>query len=376
MRIMKVTLLTLVLFLALNAGAALATDSQDVELTFTGRTMFQIHYDTSLLAQDFSSYILVEDPTRSELNFNPRDTRIGFTAVTREDAWTYRSVFEIDFYGTNAGNNLIPRLRHGYAEAVHDNGFSLRGGQDWLPIAQQNPGTVDFGILSWGGNLWWRVPQFTVRYQRGKVGALVSIAKHRNSNDQEIAEDMPWVMGRVEVKDVLVAKSVVAIGGGFRSVTIDGHSYDPSIVCAEFKLPLPFGGIVVNGEAYTGQGLGRSFVHYGLDYNPDHADGARDIASVGGFVSVKVPVMEKVDVNFGYGVDNPEDEDIVAPDQGITEGVFTPPYKKNSVLFANVKYRINKRFGTGVELTDYETIAYCGKVFDGQRFTFAWWFVF
>jgi hypothetical protein len=138
---------------------------------------------------------------------------------------------------------------------------------------------------------------------------------------------------------------------------------------------LPFGGIVVNGEAYTGQGIGRSFVHYGLDYNPDHAGGARDIASVGGFVSVKVPVVEKVDVNFGYGVDNPEDEDIVAPDQG-TEGVFTPPYKKNSVLFANAKYRINKRFGTGVELTNYETIAFCGKVFDGQRFTFAWWFVF
>jgi hypothetical protein len=346
----------LILLLAVSAFA------QDVELEITGRTFFAVHYDDGMQAQDFSSYITGDG---KELNFNPRDTRIGFKATSTDGPWKFKSVFEIDFYGTNAGNNLIPRLRLGYTEAANDNGFSLRCGQDWLPIAQQFPGTIDFGVLSWGGNLWWRVPQITARYNRGNIEALGSFTMHRNSNDQEIAEKRPWVMGRVAVKNLLGTKAMVAVGGGYRSVTVEGNDYTPHVITAEFKLPL--GKMLLNGEVYSGQGIGREFVRYGLDYNPDHPDGATEMACTGGFVNLKAPIHCKLDLNVGAGIDNPEDDDL--------EG-SSAPYLKNSVMYANLKYKLTKQFGFGVEYTGYETIGLDEVALDGSRITAAWWYIF
>lgn len=372
MKTVQVTGLILLL-----CGAAFA---QDVEVDITGRTVFCVHYDDGLQAQDFSSYIT--DADEQELNFNPRDTRIGFKAVSTDGPLTFKSVFEVDFYGTNASNNLIPRLRLGYAEVAHSNGVSLRFGQDWLPIAQQFPGTVDFGVLSWGGNLWWRVPQVTARYNSGNIEALASLAMHRNSNDQEIDEKMPWVMGRIAAKNLFGTNAMVALGGGWRSVTVAAvtdptidpdidpvtftdNDYSPHVIAAEFKLPI--GSMLLNGEVYSGQGVGREFVRYGLDYNPYHPDGATEMACRGGFVNLKVPVNCKLDFNVGIGVDDPEDEDL--------EG-STAPYLKNRVMYANLKYKMTKQFGFGVEYNDYETIAVNEDVRDGSRMTFACWYIF
>ncbi len=90
-----------------------------------------------------------------------------------------------------------------------------------------NPGTIDFGILSWAGNLWWRLPQFTVRYDQESFETLISLAAHRNSNDQEIQEQMPWLMGRIAAKNVIADNTTLAIGGGVRSVTVGGVDYTP-----------------------------------------------------------------------------------------------------------------------------------------------------
>ncbi|MCP4143749.1 MAG: hypothetical protein GY752_00540 [bacterium] len=344
----------------LLCGAAFA---QDVDVDITGRTVFCIHYDDGLQSQDFSSYIT--DADEQELNFNPRDTRIGFKAISTDGPWTFKSVFEVDFYGTNASNNLIPRLRLGYAEAANSNGLSMRFGQDWLPIAQQFPGTVDFGVLSWGGNLWWRVPQVTARYNKGNIETLASLATHRNSNQQEIDEKMPWVMGRIAAKNLFGTKAMVALGGGFRSVIFAGNEYSSHVIAAEFKLPI--GKTLINGELYSGQGVGREFVRYGLDYNPTHPDGATEMACTGGFVNLKVPANCKLDFNVGIGMDDPEDDNLEDS---------TAPYLKNTVIYANMKYKMTKQFGFGVEYNDYETIALDEVARDGSRLTFAWWYIF
>ena len=109
----QVTLAVLVLagIAALTPVPATAGEvSSGVDLRFWGRAIFNMHYDTAQQNVDFMSY-LTEDV--ESLNFNPRDTRLGFSATQKSGDWTYGSVFEIDFYGSNAGNNLLPRLRLG-----------------------------------------------------------------------------------------------------------------------------------------------------------------------------------------------------------------------------------------------------------------------
>jgi hypothetical protein len=351
------------LWFTLPAAGTAGEVTSNVDLRFWGRAVFNLNYDTAQHAVDFMSY-LTDDVT--SLNFNPRDTRLGFAASQQSGDWTYSSVFEIDFYGANSDNNLLPRLRLGYAEARRACGLSIRGGQDWVPIAQQNPGTVDFGIQAWSGNLWWRVPQLTVRYRGDRVEYLVGAMKHRIATDQERQEEMPWLLGRVGLFGLLGEGSLVAIGGGWRAVTVGGADYTPYLGALEFVVPFGDSGLVLNGEVYYGAGIGREFIHYGFDYNPDHPDGAREITSLGGFASLKIPVAPRVDLNLGYGLDDPDDDDL---------GGFDARYLKNTSLFGNVKVNVTRHFGWGLEVSHFITDRSAGEL-TGQRFTGSWWFIF
>lgn len=366
----RVSRILAVLSLAVVAGgipftAAAGEVTSGVDLKFWGRAVFNMHYDTGLQALDFMSYL--KDEETESLNFNPRDVRLGFSASQKSEDWTYSSVFEIDFYGDNASNNLLPRLRLGYAEAKRASGLSIRGGQDWIPVAQQNPGTIDFGIQSYSGNLWWRVPQLTVRQRSCKVEYLIGAMKHRISGDQERQEKMPWLMGRIGLFEPLGKGSLFAVGGAWRSVTVAENDYSPYLGALEFVLPFGKSGLVLNGEAYYGAGFGREFLHYDLDYNPSHPDGATEIKSLGGFASLKIPVSPRVDVNLGFGLDDPDDDDLDGAE---------PPYLKNTSFFGNFKYNVTRNFGWGLEVAHFITDKGDAGELTGQRFTGSWWFVF
>ncbi|MEN8006117.1 MAG: hypothetical protein ABFS42_03840 [Candidatus Krumholzibacteriota bacterium] len=381
------SLVCLMFTLSLMSMAVSATAegevSSGVDLKFWGRAKFDMQYDTGRQAVDFMGYL--KDDSTEQFSFNPRDTRLGFKAGSAQGEWTYSGVFEIDFYGANAGNSLIPRMRLGYAEAKKSNGLSIRGGQDWIPVAQQNPATLDFGVQSWSGNLWWRVPQVTVRYKPDNIEFLVSAMKHRVSNSQEQQEKMPWLLGRVAFSDLLGEGSLVALGGGMRSasdvtftmdniapppdVLVSTADYSSHLVALEFKAPVGEK-FVVKGEVYTGKGLGREFVHYGFDYNPWHPDGATEIESKGGFVSLSFAASDKVGLNGGFGTDDPKDEDLNGSGA---------PYLKNQTIFANLKYKVTKQFGWGVEFINFTTtVADVDDERDltGQRFTASWWYIF
>jgi len=339
-----------------------ATILSSVDLRFWGRAVMNVHYDTDDIRgnTDFATYITAEG--NEEVNFNGRDTRFGFSASSKAGAWDASMVAEIDFYGTNEGNNLIPRLRLGYVKLDNANGLSYRLGQDWIPIAQQNPGTVDFGILAWAGNLWWRVPQLTVRKKSGKLEYLGSLMKHRVSTSQENQEDMPWVLGRVQWSD---AGKLLALGLGTRSVDVDDASYSPFMAVLEFKAPLG-GKASVKGELWTGAAIGREFIRYGLDYN---RTATSEIESVGGFASLNLKAGSG-GFNLGIGLDDPDDDDALAG--GDTAATFL----ENQVIFANYKGKLGKQFGYGFEIMDFDTTQIDGASISANRFTLSFSYAF
>lgn len=314
--------------LVFAAAATAGEVASAVDTKIWGRAVFNAHDDTAIQARDFMSY-LTDDPTE-EVNFTPRDTRFGF------------------------------------AEAANGRGLSIRGGQDWVPVAQQNPWALDFGIQSWSGNLWWRVPQVTVRCKPQKTEFPFSAMKHRISNDQEMQEKMPWLLGSVASSDVLGAGSLVVFGGGFRSAEVDSVDYAAYLAALELKLPLG-NKVTLTGEDYLGEGVGREFVHYGFDCNPDHPDGAREIRSQCGFLSLMYAAPPKIELSAGYGLDDPRDEDLADS---------AAPYLKNSSFIANLKYKVTPQFGRGLEVIHLVTAVGAADDLSGQRFTGSWWYIF
>ena len=320
-----------------------------------GRIKFDLNYDTA----EFKKYndfigVVKEDASNDSVNFNPRDTRFGFETSHTGGNWTAKGRFEIDFYGTNSGSNLIPRMRLGYVDlANNSSGTSLRAGQDWIPVAQQNPATIDFGVLTAAGNLWWRVPQVTLRQKLGDVELLLSAMKHRRE-DTEDEERMPWFLGRVAYN--FGDGNLVALGGGYRTGEYisdagvhTGKDIDRSLVALELKLNL--GPVLLKAEGFWGEALGKDFLRYDMDVNDSDPNNPKEIEAIGGFISLTANATDDLSVSAGYGIDDPRNDDMKTMRGSLGDRQFT----KNSIAFLNTWYKVTKGVKVGAEIMYVET---------------------
>ena len=112
-----------------------------------------------------------------------------------------------------------------------------------------NPSTIDFGILSSAGNLWWRVPQATVRQKLGNFEILASAMKHRTIvNERE--DRMPWILSRVAYSNgFLGEKGMLALGAGYRHADYgvdNSEDTDRWLVCGEFRYK--YNALTLKGE--------------------------------------------------------------------------------------------------------------------------------
>jgi hypothetical protein len=318
MRGLVIKLLVVILCLGLALPALVAADepvTSKYNVKIWGRVKMDYSYDTAQFVNynDFLGVPADSQATANQTNdstdFNGRDTRLGFSASHDVDGWAGKGVVELDFYGTNSGDNLIPRLRLGYADLANkDWGTSVRAGQDWNPVMQLNPSTIDFGILSATGNLWWRRPQLTVRQQvEGGLEFLVSAMLARRQSTASESR-MPWLLGRVAYSfDLAGGKHMAALNGGYQhdktSATAD--SIDRTLLGAELKFD--FDPVLVKGEFWWGEGIGGDFLRYGLDTYTNGAGDVRTWEAWGFWADVTYKIIPKWSVTAGFGMDNPDD---------------------------------------------------------------------
>ncbi len=344
-----------------------------------GKIKVDFNYDTASFAKynDFIGAVAMGSGHRNDsTNFNPRDSRIGFIASYKYGDWLVKGRIETDFYGGNEGDNLIPRMRLAYIELKNTSGTDIVVGQDWVPVAALNPSTIDFGILTAAGNLWWRVPQITVRQNFGNIQILGSIMKHRRQST-EADDTMPWILARIQYKDGILGQgNMIALGGGYRHANYgdygpDGNltstdtsqkNTDRYLVCLEAKFG--FGPVEMKGELWTGQGIGRNFLRYdlGLAYNGAPA------RATGGWADITYKVNSKVNVTAGYGFDNPDNKDI---GDWVNDRRFT----KNEQYFLNTWYSLAKPLKIGAEWVYVETQRH-QEIDTGNRFTVSMQYVF
>ncbi len=330
------------------AGTGTVT-SKGADFQIYGKTKMEVNYDTVRFTKynDFLGVVANDQDWKNDsTNFNPRDTRLGAVGTFVQDDWTAKGHLEIDFYGDNNGNNLIPRMRHGYVSIKNKGcGTELVMGQTWIPISKLFPSTIDFGVLSAGGNLWWRVPQVTVNQTiMDDVTLTLSAMQHRRINT-DTNERMPWVMGRTAYAlEGDPVKGLVAIGGGYR----DTNDVERWVVCGEMKMTYKI--VTFKSEVWTGSGVGGHFLRYDLDTN----DLNEPIDAFGTWADVTVKVMPDLSVTAGYGMDNPKDKHLF-DDQRTAMQLNDREFTLNQVIYGNCWYTIMTGVKIGLEVMHIET---------------------
>ena len=332
----------------------------NTEWMLYGKIKVDFNYDTAQFVRYNDFVGAVANPAshtdykNDSTNFNPRDTRFGFWAAHKEGDWLVKGRFEIDFYGTNSGNNLIPRMRLAYVNLTNvSTKTSVLIGQDWIPVARLNPSTLDFGILTAAGNLWWRVPQITVRQKVGNnLEFLVSAMKHRRL-DPAREDRMPWLLARVAYTGSLSgADYMFALGGGYRHASYgenDSYDIDRYLVVGEWKISLLDKRLTFKGEAWWGQGIGECFLRYELDGYEDN-DVFHVAEATGMWADLTYKFAPRWSATIGFGIDNPVDGDMPAK-ASMSDRQFT----QNTQYFANIWYNITKPLKVGLEFIHIET---------------------
>jgi len=347
------------------------------DMQIYGRVKVDINYDTA----EFKYYneglgaVAAGNAENDSTNFNPRDTRFGLKVARRDDQWLSEARIETDFYGTNAGNNLIPRMRLGYVKLTNDDwNTSLLVGQDWIPVAQMNPPTIDFYVLAAAGNLWWRVPQITLRKKIGNFELLASAMRHRRINTDEGSR--PWALGRIFYTNGILGKGgLLALGGGFQNTEVknaNGRRNDVDRWLLALELKLKFGKFTFKAEPWIGEGLDKEWLRYDMGINPydnRFADKNRrpdTIRSRGGFASLSYAMSPKLNFSLGYGMDDPRVEDMKGMKGTLDDRQFT----KNELYFFNTWYSVTSAVKMGVEVMYLETERF-NDTNNGTRLTFS-----
>ena len=334
-----------------------------------GRVKMDYIYDTSQFVcyNDFLGVPADSNVTngqgRSSTDFNPRDSRLGFSASHAVESWAGKGVVELDFYGDKqSSGTLIPRMRLAYVDLANkDWGTSVRAGQDWTPVLQLNPSTIDFGVLSATGNLWWRRPQFTVRQDvdLGDTGGLQFLASAMvgtrvNTNSET---RYPWMLGRVAYSfDLVGGKHMIAVDGGYQhdrlaagSTPGDGPKVTRWLAGGEFKFD--FNPLLLKGEIWTGQAIGGDFLRYDLDTYTNGNGDLKEWKAWGGWVDLTYKIIPKLSVTAGIGYDNPSNTGYRAPVSGGTTGnpadrTFLYAYN----AYANTWYTLGPDVKVGFEV--------------------------
>lgn len=148
-------------------------------LKLGGYVHFNVYYmNNEVLGTDTPAYVLPKNPNdftknnhEDQLTLSARDTRLRM-ALLGPKAWHFDSsaIIEIDFYGNlpNSGTSIRqaqPRMRLAYMEMKHKD-LVFRFGNDWMVAAPQFMTTFD-PFNGWTqGNLWMRVPQAKLMYNK------------------------------------------------------------------------------------------------------------------------------------------------------------------------------------------------------------------
>ena len=330
-------------------------------IKLSGLILFNGFVNTRQVDVSASPAYAIEGPGSTGLSL--RQTVLGFDArgphlfgaISRAD-------LRVDFFANGAQTNYAASglLRLRTAHAMIDWGKTQSFVEFDRPILEPNSPSSLVAIaqpeLAWAGNLWNWSPQVGVAHQfwlsdATRITAQVSLI--------DTSDPLPSLIGATppattqtersrwpgsEVRVALIhgpddSRTEVGVGGYFSSHrTSYNGSFNAWAVTADARFPLSrYFEITTN--AYRGQALaglgGGGYVNYYLTSNLNQVANALD--DVGGWAQLKTKLSQRVEINNGFGTDNPFAKEIDAA-ASAPQAVTYPGLERNRSFYSNVIY--------------------------------------
>ena len=362
------TLAWILVFLTAAAWVAPASAQEGlpilsrIQLDVYGYVKLDASYDSQqTVAGNLMFFVLPEGPDggKHEFNMTARESRLGLNlSVPGLDEYNVGAKFEIDFYSGVAENAANPRMRLAYL-AIEKGNYSLLAGQDWETFIVAGPGyaviprIVNFSFLADAGALGLRRPQLrlTRDAQIGentrfitKIAAARTIGGDLAGDGQNDGAAAGYPTGQGSL--VLVTRAfgnrqtVLGLSGHFGSERVAAHTrdlpagepvyvprkdYDTWSVIGNISQELS-DTLRVQGGLWSGENLDTYFGGIGQGINPVQQTG---IAAQGGWAQLVYQPTQKLNLNLGYGLDDPKSGDL-NPGQR----------EKNELIFASAFYQV------------------------------------
>jgi len=333
-----------------------------------GYVKLDASYDTHRVQSgDYAYYVLPKEAGEqdNEFNITARETRLGLELMGPDtENWKTSGKIEADFYGPGGtANSANLRLRLGYVDLAHNSGFSARAGQDWETFITVIPRMLNFAVLGDAGQLGIRRPQFRLSQVIPlgatmftlKVAAARAIGEDLDGGGQDDGADsgLPAFQYNTLLETPLLTarKSKFSVSGligretldtvvSNQVVGIDDQNYESWAAIGSAFLPV-HQKVVLQGTLWMGANLDTYYGGIGQGINIVKKTA---IAAKGFWVQVMTDPTEHLNWNLGYGLDDPDDDDLNSGNRA-----------RNTTIFTSLYYKLTTAVTVGVEYINMTT---------------------
>ena len=336
----RIIFLLLTFLMLINAQ----DNSSDSKLTIQPYGYFKLDmiYNTDQMSiGNFARWVLPQstDDATPTTHITANESRLGFLVNNGDIS----GKIEFDFFGVGGGENKPGLMvRKAYVQAKLKN-FTIRVGQDSDVISPLVPGTINYTVAWWAGDIGYRRPMVKLFNTNNGFTWTTAIARNIGGDingdgfDDGTAALIPEFQGRLAYK--LFNKHTIGFSGHYAQRDTLGTDGKYEAWSANLDLNAKITQhLTLNGSSYVGSNTASMLGGIG---NASTMDG---VASQGGWLNLKFNPKTNYSISTGIVMDDPCDCDL-------NDGARS----KNTTIFANAYYDILQGFLIGFEVSYWST---------------------
>jgi hypothetical protein len=364
----KLTALFAIILLMGITGFA-ADDAEKTSVKPYGYIKLDAIYETG--SSSHGNYTLwAKDPGNSDGIFyvTARQTRLGLAikGISFGDFKVSGKV-EVDFHSSGVPENKSYNfMRHAFLK-ISNGSFTVIAGQTSDIISPLVPASLNYPVLWGAGNIGYRRPQLSFRqdFKTGKNTFTIQAGITRTiTGDYDgdgindgIAAGFPTVQARIGGKFSLGANSSLQLGvSGHYGKSKGDFEYTSNSINVDFLLVVSKFKIIA--EFFSGKNLGTYLGGIAQNVNLITNE---EIDAKGFYVNAVAAVSKKVQFSVGYGMDDPDDDNLSIGARA-----------KNTSIFGNIVISLTPSLKTGLQISNWETEYLNWEKQDTLRFQHCW----
>ncbi len=314
-------------------------------MTFYGYIKLDAAYDAGRInVGNYARWVENDEERDNRVHITARQTRLGIQFLGPEsDLIKTTGKVEIDFYGGGAENKNMIMMRHAFMNIYWAKAdLSILAGQTSDVISPLVPGTINYVVAWWAGNIGYRRPQvrITKRISIGELARLeLQAAVVRSIGGT--SEKFPGFQGRLSLSFPFIRKKIATVGFSGHTGGEEGNRSTWSIN-SDVTLPLSKC-LIVKGEYWMGENLKAYLGGIGQGFqNKDEI--LLTIWARGGWAALNIEPGSSWHFGLGGSVDDPDDPYLLEGDRS-----------RNMSLFFNAKVDLNSAVQMGIEVSYWKT---------------------